>query len=104
MNYRKMLFNEIKNFARFKRGALKYNDPVDIFHMMRCVQLSQQCFDSLSRFNKISTLEYEHIYNLIEKMSEQAFAVAVTIRVNIWDSLKDQDIHYIIRDTDKYTI
>lgn len=89
MNYRKTIFKQIKHFVRFKRGALAYNDCVDVFHMMVCVRLCQQCLDSLSRFDKISADEYNHIYELIDKMSDQAFNVSIKIRSETWSLLND---------------
>lgn len=89
MDYRKSIFSELKQFARFKKGALAYNDTVDVYHMMRCVQLCQQAFDSLTRFEKVDRDEYDHILNLIDKMNDQAFNVAIKIRSESWSLLND---------------
>lgn len=89
MKYRRMIFNELKQFARFKKGALAYNDTVDVFFMMRCVQLCQQAFDSLTRFEEVDCDEYNHILNLIDKMNDQAFNVAIKIRSESWSLLND---------------
>lgn len=89
MKYRELMFEEVRQFARFKKGALAYNDTVDVYHMMRCVQLFQQAFDSLTRFEKVDRDEYNHMLNLIDKMNDHAFNVAIKIRSDTWGLLND---------------
>ena len=89
MTYREIMFEEVRHFARFKKGALAYNDTVDVYHMMRCVQLCQQAFDSLTRFEKVDRAEYDHMLNLIDKMNDQTFNVAIKIRSETWGLLND---------------
>lgn len=88
---RDTMYFELKQFARFRKNAIAYNDPVDVFHMMTCIMLCQQKLESIYRMREITIQQYDRYFDLIMHMRDQAFEVSVQIRSNIWDLLRDKN-------------
>lgn len=89
MDYKQNFISNMKTFIRFKRAGIKWNDTVDVFHMMDCISQCSRYADLAINTSIITVEEYNHMCDLIFKMRDQAFEVAVYIRSNIWSLIQD---------------
>lgn len=86
---KKDFWHEIKLFARSRRNALRFMDCVDVFHMMDHLHLAQMIADSCLNNDKINLHEYLVMCDLIIKMRDQAFDVAIDIRTFNWSIIQE---------------